>query len=60
MTESIRNIALQAGNKFRSNVCDYEGVYCAQALDNMTERTNAGINLNHGDMAVYLRRNLGW
>ncbi|RVX11068.1 Leucine-rich repeat extensin-like protein 4 [Vitis vinifera] len=42
-----------------SNVCNYTGVYCAQAPDNSSIRTVAGIDLNHGDIAGYLPEELG-
>lgn len=40
-------------------VCNYTGVFCAQALDNHSIRTVAGIDLNHGDIAGYLPEELG-
>lgn len=70
----IRNayIALQAWKKaiisdpwnLTSNwvgcyVCNYTGVFCAQALDNHSIQTVAGIDLNHGDIAGYLPEELG-
>lgn len=42
-----------------SQVCNYEGVFCAPAPDNKTIRTVAGIDLNHGDIAGYLPEELG-
>ncbi|CAL5415318.1 unnamed protein product [Camellia sinensis] len=42
------------GNWVGSDVCHYTRVYCAQALDNRSIKTVAGIDLNHGDIAGYL------
>ncbi|KAI3781850.1 hypothetical protein L2E82_11877 [Cichorium intybus] len=42
-----------------SGVCDYTGVFCTHALDNSSEKTVAGIDLNHGDIAGYLPEELG-
>ncbi|KAL6980138.1 hypothetical protein U1Q18_021787 [Sarracenia purpurea var. burkii] len=47
------------GNWFGSDVCSYVGVYCANALDCPSERTVAGIDLNHQDIAGYLPDELG-
>lgn len=47
------------GNWVGSDVCHYTGVYCAQALDNHSIKTVAGIDLNHGDIAGYLPEELG-
>ncbi|KAK1430874.1 hypothetical protein QVD17_13957 [Tagetes erecta] len=41
------------------NVCNYTGVYCAKSLDNPRERTVAGIDLNHKDLAGRLPDHLG-
>ncbi|KAI3711634.1 hypothetical protein L1987_70173 [Smallanthus sonchifolius] len=42
-----------------SDVCGYKGVFCAPAPDNHSEKTVAGIDLNHGDIAGYLPEELG-
>ncbi|KAM5566254.1 leucine-rich repeat extensin-like protein 3 [Rosa sericea] len=42
-----------------SNVCNYTGVFCAEALDDPTIETVAGIDLNHADIAGYLPEELG-
>ncbi|XP_076942585.1 leucine-rich repeat extensin-like protein 7, partial [Bidens hawaiensis] len=42
-----------------SDVCGYTGVFCAPAPSNSSERTVAGIDLNHGDIAGYLPEELG-
>ncbi|KAL6212182.1 hypothetical protein ACLB2K_017403 [Fragaria x ananassa] len=42
-----------------SNVCNYTGVFCAQALDDPTIETVAGIDLNHADIAGYLPEEVG-
>jgi hypothetical protein len=40
-------------------VCSYTGVFCAQALDDNSVTTVAGIDLNGGDIAGYLPPELG-
>ncbi|PWA96489.1 leucine-rich repeat protein [Artemisia annua] len=42
-----------------SNVCNYTGVFCYESLDNPKERTVAGIDLNHQDLAGKLPEHLG-
>ncbi|KAI5078508.1 hypothetical protein GOP47_0006179, partial [Adiantum capillus-veneris] len=41
------------------DVCMYEGVFCAPALDDPCDETVAGIDLNHKDLAGYLPEELG-
>ncbi|MQM19923.1 hypothetical protein Taro_052936 [Colocasia esculenta] len=41
------------------HVCNYTGVFCAQALDDPNVTVVAGIDLNHGDIAGYLPYELG-
>ncbi|MBA0820053.1 hypothetical protein Gohar_022091, partial [Gossypium harknessii] len=41
------------------NVCDYKGVFCAQALDDRKLIVVAGIDINHADIAGYLPVELG-
>ena len=41
------------------NVCNYTGVFCAQALDNPYVLTVAGIDLNRANIAGYLPVELG-
>lgn len=40
-------------------VCNYTGVYCTHSLDDPLERTVAGIDINHADIAGYLPDELG-
>ncbi|PPS03911.1 hypothetical protein GOBAR_AA16760 [Gossypium barbadense] len=42
-----------------SNVCNYTGVFCSPALDDPAIITVAGIDLNHGDIAGTLPKELG-
>ncbi|KAI3755991.1 hypothetical protein L1987_55802 [Smallanthus sonchifolius] len=46
-------------NWIGSNVCNYTGVFCSKSLDNPQERTVAGIDLNHKDLAGKLPDHLG-
>jgi hypothetical protein len=41
------------------DVCSYFGVYCAAAPDDSCQRTVAGVDLNHGDLAGTLPEELG-
>ncbi|PAN44624.1 hypothetical protein PAHAL_9G052800 [Panicum hallii] len=41
------------------DVCNYFGVYCAPAPDDSCQRTVAGVDLNHGDLAGTLPDELG-
>ncbi|KAF2309904.1 hypothetical protein GH714_005559 [Hevea brasiliensis] len=41
------------------NVCDYNGVFCAEALDDPKQTVVAGIDLNHFDIAGFLPVELG-
>jgi hypothetical protein len=41
------------------DVCNYFGVYCAPAPDDPCQRTVAGVDLNHGDLAGTLPEELG-
>lgn len=41
------------------DVCSYFGVYCAPAPDDSCQRTVAGVDLNHGDLAGTLPEELG-
>ncbi|KAK4388883.1 Leucine-rich repeat extensin-like protein 7 [Sesamum angolense] len=41
------------------DVCNYKGVFCWPAPDNTCERTVAGIDINHADIAGSLPRELG-
>jgi hypothetical protein len=47
------------GNWVGQDVCSYTGVFCAQALDDNSATTVAGIDLNGGDIAGYLPPELG-
>ncbi|CAN1845149.1 Leucine-rich repeat extensin-like protein 4 [Linum perenne] len=49
------------GNWVGTDVCSYEGVFCAPAPDNRTIRirTVTDIDINHGDIAGYLPEELG-
>ncbi|XP_057861705.2 leucine-rich repeat extensin-like protein 4 [Cryptomeria japonica] len=47
------------GNWVGANVCSYNGVFCAPALDNSSIQVVAGIDLNHADIAGYLPQELG-
>ncbi|XP_050204977.2 leucine-rich repeat extensin-like protein 4 [Mercurialis annua] len=42
-----------------SEVCNYRGVYCAQALDDPKIKVVAGIDLNHLDIAGFLPDEIG-
>ncbi|KAK9983655.1 hypothetical protein SO802_033180 [Lithocarpus litseifolius] len=42
-----------------SNVCNYTGVFCSNALDDPSIQTVAGIDLNHANIAGYLPDELG-
>jgi hypothetical protein len=41
------------------NVCAYNGVFCAQALDDPKQTVVAGVDLNHADIAGYLPIEIG-
>jgi hypothetical protein len=41
------------------DVCNYFGVFCAPAPDDPCQRTVAGVDLNHGDLAGTLPEELG-
>jgi hypothetical protein len=41
------------------DVCNYFGVFCAPAPDDSCQRTVAGVDLNHGDLAGTLPEELG-
>ncbi|KAK4799658.1 hypothetical protein SAY86_025023 [Trapa natans] len=41
------------------NVCAYNGVFCAPAMDDSTLSVVAGVDLNHADIAGYLPSELG-
>ncbi|KAK6946171.1 Leucine-rich repeat [Dillenia turbinata] len=47
------------GNWDGPDVCAYNGVFCAPALDGSHMTVVAGIDLNHGDIAGYLPVELG-
>ncbi|KAH0749904.1 hypothetical protein KY290_029136 [Solanum tuberosum] len=42
-----------------SNVCNYTGVFCSPSLDQPSELTVSGIDINHGDIAGKLPHELG-
>ncbi|XP_022864212.1 pollen-specific leucine-rich repeat extensin-like protein 4, partial [Olea europaea var. sylvestris] len=42
-----------------ANVCAYNGVFCAQALDNPKQSVVAGVDLNHADIAGHLPIEIG-
>ncbi|KAK8698963.1 hypothetical protein V6N13_115063 [Hibiscus sabdariffa] len=46
-------------NWFGSNVCNYKGVFCAQALDDPKLKVVAGVDLNHADIAGYFPVEMG-
>ncbi|KAJ8421625.1 hypothetical protein Cgig2_005403 [Carnegiea gigantea] len=47
------------GNWVGVDVCSYNGVFCAPAIDDPTKTVVAGIDLNHADIAGYLPVELG-
>ncbi|CAM8997596.1 unnamed protein product [Rhodiola kirilowii] len=47
------------GNWVGANVCGYNGVFCAPALDDPSLKVVAGVDLNHADIAGYLPVELG-
>ncbi|GLT73572.1 hypothetical protein SLA2020_454200, partial [Shorea laevis] len=47
------------GNWAGANVCAYNGVFCAPALDDPKLSVVAGIDLNHADIAGFLPAELG-
>ncbi|GLJ11144.1 hypothetical protein SUGI_0144340 [Cryptomeria japonica] len=47
------------GNWVGADVCSYNDVFCAPALDNSSIQVVAGIDLNHADIAGYLPEELG-
>ncbi|KAM0973822.1 hypothetical protein ACFX2C_017097 [Malus domestica] len=49
----------QTSNWVGSDVCKYTGVFCAQAPDDPSVQTVAGIDLNHADIAGFLPEELG-
>lgn len=58
--ESIYSDPLNmTGNWVGADVCSYNGVFCAQALDDPTATVVAGVDLNHGDIAGNLPSDLG-
>ncbi|KAI3993105.1 hypothetical protein MKX01_009848 [Papaver californicum] len=48
-----------SSNWYGPDVCSYNGVFCAPALDNPCIKTVAGIDLNHQNIAGSLPRELG-
>lgn len=47
------------GNWVGANVCAYNGVFCAPALDDSNLSVVAGVDINHADIAGYLPAELG-
>ncbi|KAL3571653.1 hypothetical protein D5086_025557 [Populus alba] len=58
--KAIRSDPLNiTGNWEGLRVCDYNGVFCAPALDDPKQNVVAGIDLNHFDIVGYLPVELG-
>ncbi|KAG4205739.1 hypothetical protein ERO13_A04G121501v2 [Gossypium hirsutum] len=50
----------KTGDWVGSNVCNYTGVFCSEALDDKSLTVVSGVDLNHADIAAHFPAEMGY